>query len=142
MFSCPHDLSSEVGHHPHHPVLVTLVGVRPYGNGVPALQQEVVELTLVLPFIWGRPGHVLLGFQGDEVGSVRITVGSLLRRLRADNGVHPGLASSDQDRPLHTVPPGGLCVGNVGDGIHLHCTQQFQLPAQGLALGPHFLKVE
>ena len=141
-FSRLHDLSLEVGHHPHHPVLIALVGVRPHGEGVPALQQEVVELALVLPFIWGRPGHVLLGFQGDEVGSVGITVGSLLHRLHADNGVHPGLASPDQDRPLHNIPPGGLCIGDVSDGIHLHHTQQFQLPVQGLALGPHLLQVE
>ena len=138
----PRDLSLEVGHHPHHLVLITLVGVRPHGEGVPALQQEVVELTLVLPFIRGQPGHILLGFQGDEVGLVGITVGSLLRRLHADNGVHPRLASPDQDRPLHTIPPSGLCVGDVSDGIHLHHTQQFQLPAQGLTLGPHLLQVE
>ena len=132
----------EVGHHPHHPVLITLVGVRPHGKGVPALQQEVVELALVLPFVRGQPGHVLLGFQGDEVGSVRIAAGSLLHRLHADNGVHLGLASPDQDCLLHTIPPGGLCVGDVSDSIHLHRTQQFQLPAQGLALSPHLLQVE
>ena len=69
-------------------------------------------------------------------------MGSLLHRLRADNGVHPGSASPDQDCPLHTIPPGGFCVGDISDGIHLHRTQQFQLPAQGLALGPHLLQVE
>ena len=136
------DLSSEVGHHPHHLVLITLIGVWLHGEGVLALQQEVVKLTLVLPFIRSGPGHVLLGFQGDKVGLVRIAVGSLLRRLRADNGVCLGLASPDQDHPLHIVPPGGLCVGNINDSIYLHHTQQFQLPAQGLTLSPHLLQVE
>ena len=121
-FSRPCNLSSEVGHHPHHLVLITLIGVWPHGEGVLALQQEVVKLALVLPFIQDGPGHVLLGFQGDEVGLVRIAVGSLLHRLRADNGVCLGLALPDQDHPLHTVPPGGLCVGDINDSIHLHHT--------------------
>ena len=94
----------------------------------------------ITPDSW--PGHILLGFQGDEVGLVGITAGSLLHRLRADNSVHLRLTSPDQDRPLHTVPSGGLCVGNISDGIHLHHTQQFQLPAQGLTLSPHLLQVE
>ena len=142
VFSCLCDLSLEVGHHPHHPVLIALIGVQPHGEGVPALQQEVVKLALVLPFVWGWPGHVLLGFQSDEVGLVGVTVGSLLCRLHADNGVHPELASPDQDYSLHTIPSGGLCVSNISDGIHLHRTQQFQLPAQSLALSPHLLQVE
>ena len=123
------DLSSEVSHHLHHLVLITLIGVQPHGEGVPALQQEVVKLVLVLPSIRGGPGHIQLSFQGDEVGSVGITTGSLLCRLCADNGVHPGLASPDQDYPLHTILLGSLCVGDVNDSIHLHCTQQFQLLA-------------
>ena len=142
MFLRLHDLSSEVGHHPHHLVLITLIGVRLHGEGVPALQQEVIELALVLPFIQSWPGHILLGFQGDKVGLVRITAGSLLRRLHADDGVYLGLVSPDQNCPLHTIPLGGLCVGDIGDGIHLHRTQQFQLPAQGLTLSPHLLQVE
>ena len=84
---------------------------------------------LVLPFIQGWPVHVLLGFQGDKVGLVRIAAGSLLHRLHADDSVHPGLASPDQDHSLHTVLPGGLCVSDISDSIHLHHTQQFQLLA-------------
>ena len=142
VFSCPCNLSLEVGHHPHHLVLITLIGVQPHGEGVLALQQEVIKLVLVLPYVWGEPGHILLGFQGDKVGSVGIAVGLLLCRLCADDGVHPGLASPDQDHSLHTIPPGGLCVGNINNSIHLHHAQQFQLLAQGLALGPHLLQVE
>ncbi len=141
-FSHLYNLSLEVGHHPHHLVLITLIGVQPHGKGVPALQQEVVKLALVLPFIWGWPGHILLGFQGDEVGSVGITMGSLLHRLRADDGVYLGLASPDQDCSLHTIPLGGLCVSDISDSTHLYCIQKFQLPAQGLALSPHLLQVE
>ena len=69
-------------------------------------------------------------------------MGLLLHRLRADDGVCPGLASPDQDCSLLTIPPGGLCVSDVSDSIHLHHTQQFQLPVQGLTLSPHLLQVE
>ena len=68
-------------------------------------------------------------------------MGSLLHRLR-DNSVRLGLASPDQDHSLHTIPLGSLCISNVNDSIHLHHTQQFQLPVQGLALSPHLLQVE
>ena len=122
MFSYLCDLSSEVGHHPHHLVLITLIDVQPYGKGVPVLQQEIVKLALVLPFIWGWPGHILLDFQGDEMGLVEVTTGSLLYRLHADNGIYPGLTSPDQDCLLHAIPSGGLHISNISDGIHLHHT--------------------
>ena len=112
------------------------------GQNCDTLQQEVVKLMLVLPFIRGQPGHILLGFQGDEMSLVRIATGSLLHRLHTDNGVYPGLASSDQDHPLHTVPPGGLCISDISDSIHLYHTQQFQLLVQSLTLSPHLLQVE